>query len=509
MPIPTDIVLQDLTFYYEGAESPLFRHLSLSFRPGFTGIIGANGAGKTTLLRLVSGQLKPTGGAILGGQNTVYCEQRTDEPPVALPEFLEDYTSEAHLLRQKLAIDLDFGLRWHLLSHGERKRTQIATALWQAPNVLALDEPTNHIDADARQLLVDALDGFRGIGLLVSHDRALLDRLCESCLWLEPPDARAFAGGFTEASRAREEQQRAAVHERQRASRAFTKLRKETGVRRDKANRANQERSKRGLAPKDADGRSKIDLARASGKDGQAGRLLRQLDGRLSRLKETLDASAVPKTWETGIWLEGEASRRNRVLHVPDGDILAGTQRLGFPTLSVQPTDRIAITGPNGAGKTTLLNHLLQFASISPDRLLFIPQEIAATDARQLIDEIRRLQKEQLGQVLTLVSRLGSRPERLLETVTPSPGETRKLMLALGMLRVPHLIVMDEPTNHMDLASILALETALSDCPCALLLVSHDTDFLQALALINWHINVISPGYCELSINSWHRPQTS
>ena len=89
---------------------------------------------------------------------------------------------------------------------------------------------------------------------------------------------------------------------------------------------------------------------------------------------------------------------------------------------------------------------------------------------------------------MTIVSRLGSRPHRLLESDEPSPGETRKLLLALGMTRRPHIIIMDEPTNHMDLPSIECLETALADCPCGLLLVSHDRRFLQKLTRLEWQL---------------------
>jgi macrolide transport system ATP-binding/permease protein len=105
-----------------------------------------------------------------------------------------------------------------------------------------------------------------------------------------------------------------------------------------------------------------------------------------------------------------------------------------------------------------------------------------------MLDQVRRLAKDRLGHLMTIVSRLGSRPDRLLASDEPSPGETRKLLLALGMLGAPHIIIMDEPTNHMDLPSIEALETALADCPCSLLLVSHDQRFLQKLTRSTWHI---------------------
>ena len=91
---------------------------------------------------------------------------------------------------------------------------------------------------------------------------------------------------------------------------------------------------------------------------------------------------------------------------------------------------------------------------------------------------------------MTVISRLGSRPYRLLESAEPSPGETRKLLLAMGIAKEPHLIVMDEPTNHMDLPSIQCLEDALSDCPCGLLLVSHDLRFLRALTARRWDITL-------------------
>ena len=101
---------------------------------------------------------------------------------------------------------------------------------------------------------------------------------------------------------------------------------------------------------------------------------------------------------------------------------------------------------------------------------------------------------------MTLVSRLGSRPARLLASTTPSPGEIRKILLARGVARGPHLIVMDEPTNHLDLPSIECLEAALAEAPCALLLVSHDARFLSKLTRTRWELTPTTPMQIELNV---------
>ena len=119
----------------------------------------------------------------------------------------------------------------------------------------------------------------------------------------------------------------------------------------------------------------------------------------------------------------------------------------------------------------------------------YVPQEIDVEKSNDIMARVRNLSKDTLGQMMTIVSRLGSRPQRLLESDEPSPGEIRKILLALGIAHGPHLIIMDEPTNHMDLPSITCLEDALDECPCSLLLVSHDQRFLDRLTTRRWHIS--------------------
>ena len=486
----TFVRFQNVSFTYPSSIDSLFSALSLHLSCGWSGVVGPNGAGKTTLLKLAVGQLTPDSGVIEMPSRAIYCPQRTDEPPEAFDALLADQAGLAGTMRQMLGVESDWLDRWHTLSHGERKRAQIATALWQEPVVLAIDEPTNHLDGAARKVLADALQSFRGVGLLVSHDRMLLDVLCRQCIFLDPPDVAIRPGGVTEGMQAAALERETTHRQHEKTKSEYKRIRRESIRRNQLAAQSQRRRSKRGLAIKDHDAREKKDRARVSGKDGVGGRLRRQLAGKLEHAQQESETTTVKKEYAIGIWLPSARSRRNTLGELPAGSIpLGGRRSLIHPDLAIRPTDRIALTGANGSGKSTLVRRLVAALDVSDEHRIYIPQEIAADRSREMLDRARRLDKGQLGHLMTIVSRLGSRPERLLSSELPSPGETRKLMLALGMLAVPHVIVMDEPTNHMDLPSITALQAALAECPCSLLLVSHDLMFLKALTRTRWQIS--------------------
>ena len=480
----------NITFSYPSAVEPLFSDLTLHLPAGWSGIVGANGTGKTTLLRLATGQLAPEAGTIDAPPRTVYCAQRTDDVPDRFEELIGDQTKVAWSIRDMLGVEDDWLDRWATLSHGERKRAQIAVALWREPDVLAIDEPTNHLDAQAREALANSLRCFKGVGLLVSHDRELLDSLCRQCAFIDPPEVTVRPGGVTKGMEAAEIERQTAQRQHEQSKRAYKKVRREAARREGLAKQVQSRRSKRGLSIKDHDAREKRDRARVSGKDGVGGKLRRQLSGQLARAQQRSETSRVKKEHEIGIWLPGSTSKRNTLLELPAGSLTLGQRRqLRYPDLAIRPTDRIALTGANGSGKSTLVHRLVEALEVPPEQLTYVPQEIDADESRGLLDRARQLAKDQLGHLMTIVSRLGSRPDRLLASEEPSPGEIRKLLLALGMVRAPHIIIMDEPTNHMDLPSIEALETALADCPCCLLLVSHDQRFLGKLTPTMWHIS--------------------
>lgn len=488
------LVLSGVTYAYPAAREAVISNLTITFPAGWTALLGDNGCGKTTLAKIACGLIEPDAGSVTRNLVCSYVAQDADEPPEGLADFALDYGRDARELRESFRIEDDMPWRWDELSFGERKKLQVATALWGRPDVLVADEPTNHLDADAREQLGAALARFRGIGILVSHDRELVDLLATRCASFEPGGIVVRPGGYSAAHDQAELERSSAAAERQNAKRELARLAAEKDKRAHEAARADARRSKRNLDPRDHDARGKIDLAVFTGKDGQAGRLSSQMDARLVAARERLAAVRVTKRYDGDLWMDAEPARRRTVLHVPPATIPCGPEgTLEIPELWVGNTDHVGVVGPNGAGKSTLLSHLRVLLAQAADaglglEVLDIPQELPAEARDAVVGRVTSLTPADRGRVLSTVAQLNSDPDRILEGGRTSPGELRKLMLAEGILRHPALIVMDEPTNHLDLHSTEALERALAAYPGALLLVSHDRRFLDACTARTWEV---------------------
>ncbi len=487
----TFLHLHHVSFTHPGAPEPVFQNLCLTLPAGWTGVVGANGVGKTTLLHLAAGLLHPTEGSLKGAGGLV-CPQRTDDPPEGLAELLRAPDRAGWAWRGQLGLGPDWFERWTSLSHGERKRAQLAVALWRNPPLLAVDEPTNHVDLETTALLARALRAYRGMGLLVSHDRRLLDDLCAQCVFLEDGRGVLRPGRYSEGAEQAQRERDTLRQERALADREVRLLSAEGHVRRERAARGERARSKRGLAPGDSDGRAKIDCLRVA--DGKSGASLRQLDGRLAQAEARRAALSVKREFSLGIVFHAQPAPRPLLLVHPGGSLPLGPiRRLDLPALVVRPGERIGLAGPNGAGKTTLVKALLAGSTLPSDLVIHLPQELDRVESRAALSRIRALSQEPLGQVMALVRRLGSDPNRLLQSEEPSPGELRKLLIACALLQEPCLLVLDEPTNHLDLPSVECLEKALDAFEGALLLVSHDTRFLARLARRRWWIQPGKP----------------
>jgi len=350
-----------------------------------------------------------------------------------------------------------------------------------------MDEPTNHVDAPTREAICIALGSFKGIGLLISHDRELLDMLCSRCMFVSNGSATMRPGGYTQASGQASLERASAVHAREVARREKARIEREAIRRREEASRSAGKRSLRGVGKHDGDARHKKRVAVVSGQDGKAGRLSSRMEARLATAEASLASARVEKRYDADVWLDAAPSRRRVLLRMEPQTLALGDAALSVPALHIGNTDHIGLVGDNGTGKTTLVKRVV---GCLPDgtKALYIPQEPGDADRHAALAALHDLPDARRGRVLSIVAQLNSDPDRVLEGDTISPGEMRKLMLALGMLNSPELIVMDEPTNHLDLGSTLALERVLRAYPGALVLVSHDAALVEATTDITWRI---------------------
>ena len=469
-------------------EGWLFRNLDIFVGPrDRLALIGRNGAGKTTLLKCLAGMIETDEGTrkIVPGTKVVLLEQ---DPVMSAHETLEDWVlsgddapaaHEAAAIAHQIGIDLARDVR--TASGGERRRAAIVRALAQEPDVLLLDEPTNHLDLGAIDWLEDWLQRFKGAFIVISHDRTFLTRLTKSCLWLDRGSMRRSEIGFggfeawTEAVYA--EEQRAAEKldaklaiELHWLQRGVTARRRRNQGRLAKLNEMRAQRAAM-LGPA---GGAKLGLAKDDVKT-----------------KTVIDADTVSKSF---------------------GD----RQIIRDFTLRIQRGDRIGLVGANGTGKTTLLKLLT--GELMPD-------SGSVTQAKTLsgivIDQQRKLMapekrvRDVLAEGGDWIEVRGHKKhikgylkEFLFDpSLTEAPvgslsgGERSRLLLAREFARASNLLVLDEPTNDLDLETLDLLQEVIADYEGTVLIVSHDRDFLDKTVTVtlgldgSGKVDIVAGGY--------------
>jgi len=478
---------------YEGlgliqGEGWLFRGLDLYIgERDRLAFIGRNGAGKTTLFKCLAALIDPDEGkrVIVPGSHVVLLEQ---DPAMSGFETLHDWVlhgsdaprpHDADAIAHQIGIDLSRPVA--TASGGERRRAAITRALAQKPDVLLLDEPTNHLDLSAIEWLEDWLKRFKGAFIAISHDRTFLTRLTTSCLWLDRGQLRraeiGFGGFEAWTERVYEEEARAAEKldaklklELHWLQRGVTARRRRNQGRLAKLHEMRAQRA----AMLGAAGTAKLALAKDD-----------------VRSKTVIDADRVSKSYG-------------------DREIIRDF------SLRVQRGDRIGIVGPNGAGKTTLLNLLT--GELAPDSGTVT---VAKTLSGIVIDQQRKLMEPQkrvrdvLAQGGDWIEVRGSKKhikgylkEFLFDPALAdapigslSGGERSRLLLAREFARQANLLVLDEPTNDLDLETLDLLQEVIADYDGTVLIVSHDRDFLDRTVTItlgldgSGKVDVIAGGY--------------
>ncbi|XDD47746.1 ATP-binding cassette domain-containing protein [Leptospira sp. WS39.C2] len=487
--MPHHISIHNLTFQFESQSEPLFQNLNLHFSKGWTGIVGKNGSGKSTLAKIISRELVPSQGKVVGNGSSCSLSQGTEITKEEIYEFLSLENKVSGFWMSLFQIQMDTSDDYERFSFGEKRRFQLTMVLSKEPDVLILDEPTNHLDTTSVKLIREAMDHYQGIGILISHDRDLLDGLVSSCIFLEKNFYSQRIGNYTSGKKEIEREKEERIHNWENAKREHKKLESELKRRRMEASLSHKQRSKKGLDIHDHDGRYQKNLARLSGKDGQAGRLKNQIQRRVenSETKEKGIWETLPEKETIGFEWKTTKSRKRSLCLLDDKFLDFGFMNLILTKhFEIKSDARIAITGKNGGGKSTFLKYLNERFQVNGIRSIYLPQEFSKEGLKDLYQEFQNLLGAKKANVLSLIHRLGSDPKRFSESEALSPGEGKKLFVSLRFEENPEVILLDEPTNHFDLKSLEALETSLREVAAALVFVSHDRRFVETVADNEW-----------------------
>jgi len=430
-------------------------------------LVGRNGAGKSTLLRILAGEIEPDGGErnITTGVRVAFVPQEPEIVGATLLDYATAGGAESYHAEARLT---DFGLdpakTAQGLSGGEIRRAALARAFAEDADVILLDEPTNHLDILAIETLEEELSASRAAALIVSHDRAFLERVTKRCFWLEYRQVKRLDQGFAAFDDWAEKITAAEAEEARRLDR-YIQREQHWMARGVTARRARNEGRRRRL---DSLRQDKADRLKDTRKELNMGLASSGVSG-----KRVVEAKSVSKAFGDRVLLKNFSTR-----------ILRG--------------DRVAVVGPNGAGKTTLVKVLLgEIPADSGDVVLgtkveinYIDQARAALNAEMTLRDVllpkggdQILVRGEPRHIVSYAKDFLFSEAQLRQPVRSlSGGERNRLLLAQALARPANVMVLDEPTNDLDMDTLDLLEDLLADYEGTLILVSHDRDFIDRLA---------------------------
>lgn len=458
---------------------PLFSNCSVTVSAGDRlGVVGVNGTGKSTLLRVLAGVEEPEAGVVRRGRGVqvAMLDQRAPLPEGTVTEVVEalagDRPWEAAAVLDRLGMGGLGDRRTDRLSGGQAKRVALARTLVSEADLLVLDEPTNHLDIDSIAWLEERLAGHKGGLVLVTHDRHLLDRLTNRILELDRGSTYVHEGGydaFLEARATREEHEAAA-----------------------EANRRNLARSELAWLRRGAPARtrkSKAHIARATAViEARAPEPARA--GSLDLTATTIDGPSEAKGWAAS--RHADTPRLGDVvveLHDVGHRWVDGPWLFRHLDLLLDPRERLGIVGPNGGGKSTLADVIVGRVQPEEGRVVHGPTArigyydqlgVTLDPQARVRDVVAGPTRQPDWRDAALLEQFWFGADAQFAPVgLLSGGERRRLQLLLTLAAKPNVLVLDEPTNDLDLDTLRLLEEFLDDWPGALVVVSHDRAFLE------------------------------
>ncbi|MEU2623678.1 ABC-F family ATP-binding cassette domain-containing protein [Streptomyces sp. NPDC007157] len=504
--------------------TPVLDGLDVAVGPGRTGLVGVNGSGKSTLLKLIAGELTPSDGTVKVAGDVGHLPQnvtldtalRVEEAlgiaarRAALHAIEAGDASEAHFetlgddwdVEERALVTLgELGLG-HIgldrtvgeVSGGESVLLRLAALLLDRPDVLLLDEPTNNLDLYARKRLYAAVASWPGLLIVVSHDRELLD-LVDQIADLRAGEVTWYGGNFSAYEEALAVEQEAAERMVRVAEADVRKQKRELSdaqVKLARRKRYGQKMFEQKREPKIVMGARKRAAQESAGKH----RIMHE--ERLSEAKERLDEAveAVRDDDEIRVELPYTAVPPGRnVLTLENLELAHGSRVKGI--LDLRGPERIALIGRNGAGKTTLLRTIAgELEPVAGEAhthvpLRFLPQRLDVLDGELTVAEnvARFAPGATNNRIRARLARFlfrGARADQRAATL--SGGERFRAALAALLLAepAPQLLMLDEPTNNLDMASVRQLTTALESYQGALIVASHDLPFLESIGITRW-----------------------
>ena len=500
----------------------LFSDLSLSFNAERAGLVGRNGVGKTTLLKLIANELRPRAGAVnvsgtlgilrqsvqvpanetiadlFGVRAALAVLRRAETGDASNDELADaDWTLEARIASALAEAGLDTSPDTPLatLSGGQRTRASLAALTFAEPDFLLLDEPTNNLDRDGRAAVIALLASWRAGAIVVSHDRELLETM-DAIVELTSLGATRYGGNWSLYREQKALELAAARHDLADAEKRVNDVARgaqATAERKARKDSAGKKQSRKGGTPRIVLGNMQ-DRSEASGGDNARlteRRRTQALDdaARARERIEVLQPLAV-------VLSPTRLAASKTVLTIDRLSAGYHSERPVIRDLSfaINGPERIAVTGPNGAGKTTLLAVITgQLAPLAGAVQIMTPfamldQRVSLLDpALSIRDNFRRINPDaDENACRAALARFMFRADAALQIVsTLSGGQMLRAGLAcvLGGSTPPPLLILDEPTNHLDTDAIEAVEAGLRAYDGALLVVSHDNAFLEAIGI--------------------------